>query len=265
MKPEINIVKIGGNVIDNETALAAFLQDFASLEGAKVLIHGGGKLATRMAEQLNIPTQMHEGRRITDADTLKIVTMVYAGWINKNIVAQLQRLHCNAIGLSGADANVIPAVRRAPAPIDFGFVGDVQPEQINHTFLSTLLQQDICPVCCAITHDTQGNLLNSNADTIASSLAIALSSTYDVRLVFCFEKEGVLSNPDDERSVIPEITRSSYATLKADGIITAGMLPKIDNAFKAIDAGVQEVVIKHAKNVLQDRGTTISHPNILIS
>jgi len=257
MKQVVHIIKIGGNVIDNDAALAQFLRDFAALEGLKVLVHGGGKLATRMAEQLNIPTQMHEGRRITDVETLKIVTMVYAGWINKNIVAQLQRLGCNAIGLSGADANIIPATRRAPVPIDFGYVGDVQPEQINHAFLNTLLQQGICPVCCAITHDTQGNLLNSNADTIASSLAAALSSTYETRLVFCFEKEGVLSNPDDEYSVIPEITRETYAALKAQGVITAGMLPKIDNAFKAIDAGVKEVVIKHATRLRDDAGSKI--------
>jgi acetylglutamate kinase len=258
MKPIVNIIKIGGNIIDNDVALEQFFNDFSSLEGLKILVHGGGKLATQLSEKLNIPTQMHEGRRITDVETLKIVTMVYAGWINKTIVAKLQSLNCNAIGLSGADANVIPATRRSPVPIDFGFVGDIQPQQINHQFLNCLLQQNICPVCCAITYDKQGHLLNSNADTIASSLAIALSSDYDTRLVFCFEKNGVLSNPNDENSIISEITHSKYAELKANKIITDGMLPKIDNAFKAIDAGVKEVMIKHAKNLLHSTGTRVT-------
>jgi acetylglutamate kinase len=258
MKPIVNIIKIGGNIIDNDVALTQFLRDFTSLEGLKLLVHGGGKLATQMAEQLSIPTQMHEGRRITDAETLKIVTMVYAGYINKTIVAKLQSLNCNAIGLSGADANIIPAVRRSPVPVDFGFVGDIRSEQINHTFLNLVLQQNICPVCCAITHDKQGHLLNSNADTIASSLAVAMSSTFDTKLMFCFEKDGVLSDPNDETSVISEITRSKYAELKTAGVITAGMLPKIDNAFKAIDAGVKKVIIKHAKNLLNTTGTEIS-------
>jgi acetylglutamate kinase len=253
----INIIKIGGNVIDNDTMLAQFLKDFVSLKGPKLLVHGGGKLATRIAEQLNIPVRMHEGRRITDAETLKVATMVYAGWINKTIVIQLQQLDCNAIGLSGADANVLPAIRRSPVPVDFGFVGDVRPEQVNHGFINTLLQQDICPICCAITHDMQGHLLNCNADTIACALAVALSSVYEVRLVFCFEKEGVLYHPEDNSSVIPEITRSAYSALKADGIITAGMLPKIDNAFKAVDAGVKEVLIKHAKHLCRNAGTRI--------
>jgi len=257
MKPIVNIIKIGGNIIDNDVALAQFLNDFAALKGLNVLVHGGGKLATRLAEQLNIPVQMHEGRRITDAETLKIATMVYAGWINKTIVAKLQSQNCNAIGLSGADANVIPAKRRLPVPIDFGFVGDIQSEQINFSFLNTLLKQQICPVFCAITHDKQGNLLNSNADTIASSLAANLSSEYDTRLIFCFEKIGVLSNPNDENSVISEITPTTYTALKADGVITDGMLPKMDNAFKALDAGVSEVIIKHAKNLLNDLGTIV--------
>ena len=259
MKPIVNVIKIGGNVIDNDPALTQFLCDFAALDGLKILVHGGGKLATRLAEQLNIPVQMHEGRRITNAETLKIATMVYAGWINKTIVAKLQNLNCNAMGLSGADANVIPATRLSPMPIDFGFVGDIQSEQINFSFLNMLLKQQICPVCCAITHDKQGHLLNSNADTIASSLAVSLSSEYDTRLIFCFEKNGVLSNPDDDHSVIPEITKNTYTTLKADGVITAGMIPKIDNAFKAIDAGVNEVMIKHAKNLSNDFGTKIKN------
>jgi len=259
MKQIVNVIKIGGNVIDNDAALAQFLSDFVALDGLKILVHGGGKLATRLAERLDIPVQMHDGRRITDAETLKIATMVYAGWINKTVVAKLQHLNCNAIGLSGTDANVIPAKRRSPVPIDFGFVGDIQSEDINFSFLNLLLQQQMCPVFCAITHDKQGNLLNSNADTIASSLAANLSSDYDTRLIFCFEKNGVLSNPDDDDSAIAEITRTTYAALKTDGVITAGMIPKIDNAFSAIDAGVNEVIIKHAKNLLNDFGTKIKN------
>ena len=257
MKPPLYIVKIGGNVIDDETALHTFLSDFALLEGSKLLVHGGGKLATRLAKELGIPTSMHEGRRITDAETLKIVTMVYAGWVNKTIVASLQNMQCNAIGLSGADASIIPATRRKPQPIDFGFVGDVHPSAINSSFLELLIAQHICPVCCAITHDGQGNLLNSNADTIASSLAIAMSTQFETHLVFCFEKSGVLSDPEDDNSVIPRITREKYQELKLNNIITAGMIPKIDNAYKAIDAGVKEVVIKHARHLKEDIGTVI--------
>ena len=245
----IDVVKIGGNVIDNDSALQQFLIDFAKMPQPKVLIHGGGKLATRMAEKLEIPTQMIDGRRITDAETLKVVTMVYAGWINKNIVAKLHALACSAIGLSGADSNIIPATRRSPQPIDYGFVGDVTPQKINTLFIKNLFQQNITPVLCAITHDEQGNLLNSNADTVASSVAIALAMHNNVRLTFCFEKKGVLFNPDDDNSVIQEITKRSYAELKQYGIITAGMIPKIDNAYKAIDTGVKEVVIKHAADI----------------
>ncbi|MCL2413703.1 MAG: acetylglutamate kinase [Bacteroidales bacterium] len=259
MKQVVNVIKIGGNIIDNDAALTQFLSDFATLDELKILVHGGGKLATRLAEQLGVPVQMHDGRRITDSETLKIATMVYAGWINKTIVAKLQHLNCNAIGLSGADTNVIPAERRSSVSIDFGFVGDIQSEKINFSFLNMLLQQQICPVFCGITHDKQGNLLNSNADTIASSLAANLSSKYDTRLTFCFEKNGVLFNPDDDHSAIPKITPTTYAALKANGVITAGMIPKIDNAFKAIDAGVTEVIIKHAKNLLNDFGTKIKN------
>ncbi|MDR2562912.1 MAG: acetylglutamate kinase [Prevotellaceae bacterium] len=257
MKQSVNIIKIGGNVIDNEAMLEVFLRDFASLGRRKILVHGGGKMATRLSERLSIPAIMHEGRRITDDETLKIVTMVYAGWINKHIVALLQKMNCMAIGLSGPDANLIPAVRRSPVPIDFGHAGDVAPEKINISFLQNILEQGITPVFCAITHDGCGGLLNSNADTIASSLASSLSQIFSTRLIYCFEKDGVLSNPDDEKSVIKHIRRDTYQEMKESGTITAGMIPKIDNAFKAIDAGVSEVLIKHARNLNNDLGTTI--------
>jgi acetylglutamate kinase len=253
----LNVVKIGGNVIDNEAQLAQFLKDFAAIRGFKILIHGGGKLATKLSEALQIPTQMIDGRRVTDAETLKVVSMVYAGWINKNIVAQLQSLRCNALGLSGADGNVIPATRRNPQPIDYGFVGDVNPRQINTRFIQSLFDQDVTPIFSAITHDAHGSLLNSNADTIASSVAIAMSRFMPTRLIFCFEKNGVLSNPNDDSTAIPEVTREVYEDFKEREIISGGMIPKIDNAFKAIDAGVKEVVIKHAKAINAGGGTTI--------
>lgn len=253
----LDVIKIGGNIIDNDAALQQFLSDFAKLNQPKILIHGGGKLATRLSDKLEIPTQMIDGRRVTDAETIKVVTMVYAGWINKTIVAQLQALGSNSIGLSGADANCIPATRRSPIPIDFGFVGDVTPSTINASFIQNLLKQNITPVFCAITHDEKGNLLNSNADTVASSLAVAMAAHQDVRLTFCFEKKGVLFNPDDDNSVIQDITKRTYAELKQRGIVSAGMIPKIDNAYKAIDAGVKEVVIKHAADINNPNAGTI--------
>ncbi len=253
----VNIIKIGGNVIDDDAQLAQFLKDFSAVRGYKILVHGGGKLATKLSEALQIPTQMIEGRRVTDAETLKVVSMVYAGWINKNVVAQLQALGCNALGLSGADGNAIPATRRAPQPIDYGFVGDVAPAGINTRLIQALFEQGLTPVFSAITHDARGSLLNSNADTVASSLAIAMSSAMPTRLVFCFEKSGVLSNPNDDSTAIPEITREIYEQYKADGTISGGMIPKVDNAFKAIRAGVKEVVIKHAKAINAGGGTTI--------
>lgn len=253
----LNIVKIGGNVADDEPQLAQFLKDFSAIRGFKILVHGGGKLATRLCDALNIPTQMLEGRRVTDAETLKVVSMVYAGWINKSIVAQLHALGCQAIGLSGADGNAIPAVRRSPVPVDYGFVGDVSPVQINTRFIQTLLEQGLTPVFSAITHDEHGSLLNSNADGVASSLAIALSDLMPTRLIFCFEKNGVLRDPSNNATAIPEITRERYEEYKAEGAISGGMIPKIDSAFKAISFGVKEVVIKHAKALNAGGGTTI--------
>ncbi|MDR3350410.1 MAG: acetylglutamate kinase [Prevotellaceae bacterium] len=253
----LTVVKIGGNIIDHPAALHAFLQDFASLGSPKILVHGGGALATGMLEKTGVPVRMHEGRRITDEETLKICTMVYAGWINKTIVAQLQHAGCHALGLSGADANTVPAVKRPPAPVDFGFVGDVSAAQINAPALSLLLAHGLCPVFCAITHDGQGGLLNTNADTMASAIAAALSKTYRTKLLFCFEKAGVLANPDDEDAVIPEITPSYFAQLKEQKIISKGMLPKLENAFAALHAGVAEVHIKHAGNLRSEKGTKV--------
>ena len=254
---KINVVKIGGNVIDNPEALKRFAHDFAALPSPKILIHGGGKLATRLGEQLNIPAQMIDGRRITDAETLDIVTMVYAGLLNKRIVALLQSEGCNALGLSGADGDVVRAVRRKPEPIDFGFVGDIDASKINTELIRTLLTSGITPVFCAITHDGKGSLLNSNADSVASAVAVAASTIAPTSLLFCFEKSGVLRNVDDEASVIDEIRPDNYASLRAEGAISKGMIPKIDNAFAAIDAGVYSVIIKHSDARLQESGTTV--------
>lgn len=254
---QLTILKIGGNIIDVPYLLEKFIADFVKIEGPKILIHGGGKLATEMSSKMGIEAKMHEGRRITDYETLKLVTMVYAGLINKEIVAGFQKDGCNAIGLSGADANIIPATKRAPQPIDFGYVGDVNPSKINDRFLFSLLSMGITPVICAITHDENGSLLNTNADTIASSIAIAMSKHFTTRLVYCFEKNGVLSDPEDDDSVISLITYDYFQKLKGDGVISKGMIPKLDNAFKAIANGVSEVEIKHASNLNIQLGTLL--------
>lgn len=257
IKTSLSVVKIGGNIVDNPDALANFLADFHRLEGRKLLIHGGGVMATKMAEQLGIETKKVEGRRITDEETLKAVTMVYAGWINKNIVASLQKIGCNAIGLSGADANCIPSVRRNPEPIDFGFVGDPNPDAINADFISQLIESEVTPVFCAITHDRSGSLLNTNADTVAYSLATALSKKYHTTLYYCFEKEGVLKDVNDPKSLISSINKVDFEVLKQQGIIADGMIPKLGNSFRAIENGVSEVVILHANNLLTKQGTVL--------
>lgn len=256
----ISVVKIGGNVVDNPLILKEFIHNFASMDGKRVLVHGGGVMASQMQKAMGMTPVMIQGRRVTDEQTLKVVTMVYAGWCNKNITALLQAEGCNAIGLSGADGNAICASKRPPVDIDgqmvdYGFVGDVKPEGVNGEFLKSLLDQGIVPVLCAINHDGQGNLLNTNADTIASSVAIVLGE--DVELIYCFEKDGVLADKDDDSSVIPYITESEFKTLKEDGIIADGMIPKLQNAFKAINAGVSKVTIKHARNLLSSIGTTL--------
>jgi acetylglutamate kinase len=253
------IIKVGGNIIDDEQKLSSFLSSFAAVEGKKILVHGGGKLATKMAAQLGVEQQMIDGRRITDAETLKIVTMVYAGYINKNIVAQLQAKGCNAIGLCGADGNVIQSHKRNHPTIDYGFVGDV--DAINTGLLKSLLDQDVNVVMAPITHNKEGLLLNTNADTIAQEIAQAMSSIYNVQLIYSFEKSGVLLNADDDSTVISGINQQSYKELKEKNVIFAGMIPKLDNAFTALKKGVGKVVIGKAEElqalITGSAGTTI--------
>lgn len=258
---KLYIVKIGGNIIDDEIKLHEFLQHFAGISGRKILVHGGGKLATRLAEQMGIQQQLIEGRRITDAETLKVVTMVYAGYVNKNIVAGLQACQCNAIGLCGADGDTILAHKRRHAVLDYGFVGDV--DAINQPLISLLLDQGVSIVFAPITHDQQGQLLNTNADTIAQELATGLSSSYDVSLIYSFEKSGVLLDASDDNTVIPVLNREYYQQLKAKQKIFAGMIPKLDNAFAALDKGVHKVIIGKAENLpgltRSESGTTITN------
>ncbi len=259
---KLYVIKISGNIIDDEQKLSLFLKDFASVTGNKILVHGGGKLATKMAAQLGIEQQMIDGRRITDAETLKIVTMVYAGLINKNIVAQLQANNCNAIGLTGADGNLIKAYKRTHPTIDYGFVGDVDSEQLMVDNWQIFLNNKLIPIIAPITHDGKGNLLNTNADTIAQEIAKLLSTIYDVELIYSFEKSGVLLDVNDEDSVIPILTKSYYQELKNKQLIFAGMLPKLDNAFAAINSGVSKVIIGKAEELQQlitgEKGTTIT-------
>ena len=244
---KLSVVKIGGNVIENRRALAAFLNDFAALEGSKIIVHGGGKEATLMAQQLGIPVQMIDGRRVTDAATLDLITMVYGGKINKTIVAQLQALGCNALGFTGADGNSITALKRSPQPVDFGFVGDVS--KVKTALLKVLFQQGITPVFCAITHDGAGQLLNTNADTVAASLAKALATDFEVQLMYCFEKKGVLENVEDDASVLPKINAELYEKLKRENKIHSGMLPKLHNCFDALQQGVKHVFIGDAEMI----------------
>ncbi len=243
------VIKIGGNIIDDETKLSSFLKDFASITENKILIHGGGKLATNVANQLNIPQQLIDGRRITDAETLKVITMVYAGYINKNITALLQSNNCNAIGLSGADGNLILGHKREHPTIDYGFVGDI--DSINSEFLDKLLVEGTTPVIAPVIHNKQGQLLNTNADTIAQEIAKSMSANYEVTLIYCFEKKGVLQNDDDENSVIPEINLSSFTILREKNIIHSGMIPKLHNAFTALDSGIKKVMIGMAEDLGQ--------------
>lgn len=245
----VYVIKVGGNVIDNPALLEKFLADFAAIPAKKILIHGGGKIATRVGDKLGIESRYVNGRRITDADTIDVVTMVYGGLVNKQIVAKLQSKGCNAIGLTGADANIIPAVKRPVKEVDYGFVGDITAADLQMEPVKLMLDAGLTPVFSPLTHDGQGQILNTNADTIASSLAIALSSHYKVRLVYCFEKKGVLRNASDDDSVINLINREIYKDLLAEGVLTDGILPKLDNAFSAIESGVKEVLIGHAGDV----------------
>lgn len=252
---KITIVKVGGAVVEDEAQLARLLSDFSSIEGRKMLVHGGGRRATAIAKALNIETKMVNGRRVTDESMLKVVTMVYGGLVNKNVVARLQACGVNALGLTGADIDVIRSHKRPVKDVDYGFVGDV--ERVDGDRLSTLIEAGIVPVMAPLTHDGQGNMLNTNADTIASETAKALAKHYDVTLIYCFEKRGVLLNPDDEESVIPTITRSDFERYVADGTVAGGMLPKIENALAAIDAGVSRVNITLATAIDGKHGTFI--------
>lgn len=253
----LNIVKIGGKIVDNKSDLHQFLQDFSQLESPKILIHGGGKLASELCEKLDIPIKMTDGRRITDEASLDVAIMVYAGLVNKKIVAHLQGLSTNALGLSGADLDIIPAHKRDHPEIDFGFVGDIKSENVNRYFIRRLLDEQIVPIFSAITHDNQGQLLNTNADTIAATLASAMARDYNIQLTFCFEKQGVLKNADDDDSWIESISKSEFADLREKGIISDGMIPKLDNAFSALDNGVKQVFLKHSKNLLTETGTEL--------
>ncbi len=242
-KKSLSIIKIGGNIIDDSTELSQFLIDFSKINGDKILVHGGGKSATKMAKSIGLEPVMIDGRRITDAAMLDVVVMIYAGEINKKIVAQLQANTTNAMGFSGADGNLIQSTKRNHPSIDYGFVGDV--EKVNTTLLETLISNGIVPVFCAITHDGKGQLLNTNADTIASELAIALSEVFEVTLNYCFEKAGVLTDVGDENSVIRQINSALYSKLKEEGAIHSGMIPKLDNCFNSLSKGVQKIKIGH--------------------
>lgn len=255
MKKKLFVIKIGGNIIDDGKKLSLFLQSFSSIKSSKILVHGGGKIATEIGNKLGIESKYIDGRRITDDATIDLVTMIYGGLINKKIVAQLQSFNCNAIGLTGADGNIIPATKRTPSGdggINYGWAGDIESSKLKTQSLKFLLDADFIPVFAPLTHDEQGHILNTNADTIASSLAIALSELYDVRLIYCFERKGVLENIENENSVINFVNKEKYKQLLAKQKLFAGILPKIDNAFTAIDAGVKEVLIGDANDLIQN-------------
>lgn len=263
MKQKLTIIKVGGAVVEDEAQLTRLLQDFTAIEGPKILVHGGGRRATKIAERLGIETHMVDGRRITDADMLEVVTMVYGGLVNKNLVARLQALGADAIGLTGADANIIRSEKRPPVPsksgdgslIDYGYVGDVKAA--DGAKIADFIAKGIIPVIAPLTHDGQGHILNTNADTMASETAKALAPYYEVTLTYAFEKPGVLSNPDDDQSVIDTITPQDFLRYKADGTISGGMLPKIENALAAVKAGVARVIITSATAIDGQHGTAI--------
>lgn len=252
---KITVIKVGGKIVEEADSLAQLLSDFSKIEGHKVLVHGGGRSATKLAEQLGIESKMVDGRRITDAETLKIVTMVYGGLVNKTIVAKLQALDINALGMTGVDMNLIRAVKRPVKDIDYGYVGDVK--EVNAQILESLIKQDIVPVIAPLTHDKQGNILNMNADTVASTVAQALSEYFEVSLVFCFEKKGVLLDESDDDSVIPLINKEYFQELVEKKIVQGGMIPKLDGAFDSIASGVSEVIITKASELGKDSGTKI--------
>lgn len=258
-KEKLFIIKVGGNVIDDPAKLDSFLKDFSEIKSKKILVHGGGKIATAIGEKLGIASKYIDGRRITDDETIDLVTMVYGGLVNKQIVAKLQSINCNAIGITGADCNLIPAVKRGlkalssedglGEAIDYGWVGDIFPENINSENWKLFLESALTPVVAPLTHDNNGHILNTNADTIASVIAVALSSSYNTNLVFCFEKNGVLENVNNQGSVISKLTFNDYLSLKTSDKLFAGILPKIDNAFDAINKGVNEVIIGNSSQL----------------
>ena len=255
IKEKLTVIKVGGKIVEEEATLNQLLADFSAIEGYKVLVHGGGRSATKLAAQLGIESKMVNGRRITDAETLKVVTMMYGGLVNKNIVAGLQSKGVNAMGLTGADMNVMRSVKRPVKDVDYGFVGDV--EEVNADLLGNLIRQGVVPVMAPLTHDGKGSMLNTNADTIAGETAKALAKLFDVTLVYCFEKKGVLSDENDDDSVIPVITPELFKEYVDKGVIQGGMIPKLENSFSAIDAGVSQVVITLASAIHQQGGTVI--------
>ncbi len=252
---KLTLIKVGGGVVEEPESLQELLSLFSQIPGNKVLVHGGGRSATRMAAQLGIETKMVNGRRITDLEMLKVVTMVYGGLVNKNVVAGLQALGVNALGLTGADMNVMLSEKRPVKNVDYGYVGDVK--QVQGDSLAALIERGIVPVLAPLTHDGKGNILNTNADTIAGEAAKALARYFDVTLVFCFEKNGVLRDADDDNSVIPQMNESDFRNYVAQGVVQGGMIPKLENAFQAIAAGVKEVVITKASHLGQNGGTHI--------
>lgn len=255
MKEKLTVIKVGGKIVEEDATLCQLLDNFAAIDGHKVLVHGGGRSATKIASRLGIESTMVNGRRITDADTLKVVTMVYGGLVNKNIVAGLQAREVNALGLTGADMNVIRSLKRPVKEVDYGFVGDV--EKVDASLLSDLIRKGVVPVMAPLTHDGKGNMLNTNADTIAGETAKALATIFDVTLVYCFEKKGVLRDENDDDSVIPQIDYTEFEQYVTEGVIQGGMIPKLENAFEAINAGVSEVVITLASAVNSAGGTRI--------
>ena len=255
MKDSLIVIKVGGKIVEETSSLTNLLTDFANIKGYKVLVHGGGRSATKLSEKLGIESKMIDGRRITDKQTLDVVTMVYGGLVNKNIVAGLQAIGINALGLTGADMNVIESCKRPVKEVDYGYVGDVK--KVNAEILSSLITQGIVPVLAPLTHDMQGNMLNTNADTIASEAAKALSAFFETTLMYCFEKKGVLSNPNDDESVIAEITPEIFEAHRSNEIISGGMIPKIENSFAAVDAGVKKVIITRSDLIHTQEGTII--------
>ena len=252
---KLTVIKVGGKIVEEEASLNDLLQRFSKIEGRKALVHGGGRSATALATRLGIESKMVDGRRVTDEETLKVVTMVYAGLVNKNIVARLQALNVNALGLTGADLNYMRSDKRPVKTVDYGFVGDVK--EVNADLLADLIQRGVVPVLAPLTHDKKGNLLNTNADTIASEAAKALAKSFEVTLVYCFEKKGVLMDPENEDSVIKEINHSQFEEYVAKGIIKEGMIPKLENSFAAIESGVKQVVITKADLLGESTGTVI--------